>query len=194
VVSALGRSLRSRSGRLIDDVLQTDAALNPGSSGGPLVTARGEIVGINTAVIHGAQGLCFAVSSATASVVASQILRFGRVRRGALGIAGETIRLPRRMMHQLALSREAAVRVAGLQSDGPARQAGLRDGDVILALDDQPVAGIDDLVPAAVGRPARRALPHRSPARRAAHGHRRGPARAPLRARSTAGFPRQVRR
>lgn len=139
------RPLRSRSGRLIDDVLQTDAALNPGSSGGPLVTARGEIVGINTAVIHGAQGLCFAVSSATASVVASQILRFGRVRRGALGIAGETIRLPRRMMHQLALSREAAVRVAGLQSDGPARRAGLRDGDVILALDDQPVAGIDDL-------------------------------------------------
>jgi S1-C subfamily serine protease len=145
VVSALGRSLRSRSGRLIDDVLQTDAALNPGSSGGPLVTARGEIVGINTAVIHGAQGLCFAVSSATASVVASQILRFGRVRRGALGIAGEIIRLPRRMMHQLALSHEGAVRVAGLQSDGPAVQAGLRDGDVILALDDQPVAAIDDL-------------------------------------------------
>ncbi|MGH6898818.1 MAG: S1C family serine protease [Geminicoccaceae bacterium] len=145
VVSALGRSLRSRSGRLIDDVLQTDAALNPGSSGGPLVTARGEIVGINTAVIHGAQGLCFAVSSATASVVASQILRFGRVRRGALGIAGETIHLPRRMMHHHALSREGAVRIAGLQSDGPARHAGLRDGDVILALDDQPVAGIDDL-------------------------------------------------
>jgi S1-C subfamily serine protease len=145
VVSALGRSLRSRSGRLIDDVLQTDAALNPGSSGGPLVTVRGAIVGINTAVIRGAQGLCFAVSSATASVVASQILRFGRVRRGALGIAGETIRLPRRIMLQLDRSREGAVRVAGLQSDGPAVGAGLREGDVILALDDQPVAGIDDL-------------------------------------------------
>jgi S1-C subfamily serine protease len=145
VVSALGRSLRSRSGRLIDDVLQTDAALNPGSSGGPLVTARGQIVGINTAVIRGAQGLCFAVSSATASVVASQILRFGRVRRGALGIAGETIQLPRRMMLHFGLGREGAVRVAGLQSDGPAAQAGLREGDVILTLDDQPVAGIDDL-------------------------------------------------
>jgi S1-C subfamily serine protease len=126
-------------------VLQTDAALNPGNSGGPLVTARGEIVGINTAVIRGAQGLCFAVSSAIASVVASQILRFGRVRRGALGIAGETIRLPRRMLLQLGLSREGAVRVAGLQSDGAAVRAGLREGDVILTLDDQPVAGIDDL-------------------------------------------------
>jgi S1-C subfamily serine protease len=145
VVSALGRSLRSRSGRLIDDVLQTDAALNPGNSGGPLVTARGEIVGINTAVIRGAQGLCFAVSSATASVVASQILRFGRVRRGALGIAGETIHLPRRMMLHFGLSREGAVRVAGLQNDGAAMRAGLRDGDVILTLDEQPVAGIDDL-------------------------------------------------
>ena len=145
VVSALGRSLRSRSGRLIDDVLQTDAALNPGNSGGPLVTARGEVVGINTAVIHGAQGLCFAVSSATASVVASQILRFGRVRRGALGIAGETIHLPRRMMLHLGLSGERAVRVAGVQSDGPASRAGLREGDVLLTLDDQPVAGIDDL-------------------------------------------------
>jgi S1-C subfamily serine protease len=145
VVSALGRSLRSRSGRLIDDVLQTDAALNPGNSGGPLVTARGEIVGINTAVIQGAQGLCFAVSSATASLVASHILRFGRVRRGALGIAGETVRLPRRLMHHHALSREGAVRIAGLQGDGPAGHAGLREGDVIVALDDQPVAGIDDL-------------------------------------------------
>jgi S1-C subfamily serine protease len=145
VVSALGRSLRSRSGRLIDDVLQTDAALNPGNSGGPLVTARGEIVGINTAVIHGAQGLCFAVSSATASVVASQILRFGRVRRGALGIAGETIHLPRRMMLHFGLSGERVVRVAGVESDGPASQAGLREGDVLLTLDDQPVAGIDDL-------------------------------------------------
>jgi S1-C subfamily serine protease len=145
VVSALGRSLRSRSGRLIDDVLQTDAALNPGNSGGPLVTARGEVVGINTAVIHGAQGLCFAVSSATASIVASQILRFGRVRRGALGIAGETIDLPRRMVVHFGLSGERAVRVASVQSDGPASRAGLREGDVLLTLDDQPVAGIDDL-------------------------------------------------
>jgi S1-C subfamily serine protease len=126
-------------------VLQTDAALNPGNSGGPLVTAQGEIVGINTAVIRGAQGLCFAVSSATASVVASQILRFGRVRRGALGIAGETIHLPRRMMLHFGLSRERAVRVAGVQSDGSASHAGLREGDVLLSLDDQPVAGIDDL-------------------------------------------------
>jgi S1-C subfamily serine protease len=145
VVSALGRSLRSRSGRLIDDVLQTDAALNPGNSGGPLVTAQGEIIGINTAVIRGAQGLCFAVSSATASVVASQILRFGRVRRGALGIAGETIHLPRRMMLQHGLVREGAVRIAGVQQGGPAAAAGLREGDLILALDGEPVAGIDDL-------------------------------------------------
>jgi S1-C subfamily serine protease len=145
VVSALGRSLRSRSGRLIDDVLQTDAALNPGNSGGPLVTARGEVVGINTAVIHGAQGLCFAVSSATASVVASQVLRFGRVRRGALGIAGETIDLPRRMVVHFGLNGKRAVRVAGVKGDGPASRAGLREGDVLLTLDDQPVAGIDDL-------------------------------------------------
>jgi S1-C subfamily serine protease len=145
VVSALGRSLRGRSGRLIDDVLQTDAALNPGSSGGPLVTAQGAIIGINTAVIRGAQGLCFAVSSATASVVASQILRFGRVRRGALGIAGETVHLPRRMLLQHGLVREGAVRIAGVQPDGPAAHAGLREGDVILALEAQPVEAIDDL-------------------------------------------------
>ncbi|MGK9165841.1 trypsin-like peptidase domain-containing protein [Inquilinus limosus] len=144
VVSALGRSLRGRSGRLIDGVLQTDAALNPGNSGGPLVDALGRVVGINTAMIAGAQGLCFAIGSDTAVVVASEIIRHGRVRRASLGIAAQTVRLPRPMQLALGLPAAGGVRVAELLPGG-AGAAALRTGDVILAIDRHPVDGVDAL-------------------------------------------------
>ncbi|MGF6227121.1 S1-C subfamily serine protease [Inquilinus ginsengisoli] len=144
VVSALGRSLRGRSGRLIDGVLQTDAALNPGNSGGPLVDALGRVVGINTAMIAGAQGLCFAIGSDTALLVASEIIRHGRVRRASLGIAAQTIRLPRPTQLALGLPAAGGVRVAELLQSG-AGAATLRVGDVILAIDGHPVDGVDAL-------------------------------------------------
>jgi S1-C subfamily serine protease len=145
VVSALGRSLRSASGRLIDDIIQTDAALNPGSSGGPLVAGNGEVVGINTAMIVGAQGLCFAVASNTASFVISEFVRHGRVRRAQIGIAAQTVTLPRRVA--LALSAgPGAVRITGIEPGGPAASAGLQVGDLLLSLDGVAVSGTDDLV------------------------------------------------
>ena len=146
VVSALGRSLRSRTGRLIDDVIQTDAALNPGNSGGPLVTSWGEVVGINTAVIMGAQGVCFAVAGNTARVVLEKLIRYGRVRRGYIGIAGQQVAIPRRVARFHRLDQEFGVLIARVEPDGPSATAGLRDGDVLLALDGQPVSGIDDLL------------------------------------------------
>lgn len=145
VVSALGRALRSRSGRLIDDVIQTDAALNPGNSGGPLAAAAGEVVGINTAMIGGAQGLCFAVSSNTALFVVGEFIGHGRVRRAHLGIAGQTLPLPRRVALAAGVG-PRAVRIGELEPGGPADVGGLRVGDVITALDGIPVAGSDDLV------------------------------------------------
>lgn len=146
VVSALGRSLRSRTGRLIDDVIQTDAALNPGNSGGPLVSSQGEVIGINTAVIAGAQGICFAVASNTASYAVSEIVRHGRVRRAFIGVAGQTVPLPRRLALVLGLRRTSGVVIASLEPDSPAAKAGLRPGDIVLALDGEPVTGADDLV------------------------------------------------
>jgi S1-C subfamily serine protease len=145
VVSALGRSLRAASGRLIDNIIQTDAALNPGSSGGPLVAANGEVVGINTAMIIGAQGLCFAVASNTASFVVSEFVRHGRVRRALIGIAAQTVVLPRRMALALGAG-PAAVRITGIEPGGPAASAGLQVGDLLLSLDDVAVSGTDDLV------------------------------------------------
>jgi S1-C subfamily serine protease len=145
VVSALGRSLRSRSGRLIDNVIQTDAALNPGNSGGPLVTTRGEVVGVNTAVIFPAQGLCFAVAINTASFVASQLIKEGRVRRSYIGVAGQDVRLPRRLVRFYGLAVESGILVASIEPDSPAERAGLRSGDVIVAYNGHPVSGIDDL-------------------------------------------------
>ena len=146
VVSALGRSLRSRNGRLIDDVIQTDAALNPGNSGGPLVSSRGEVVGINTAVIMGAQGICFAVASNTASFVAGEIARHGRVRRAYIGVGAATTAIPRRIALRLALQQATGARLLSVDQAGPAAQAGLLSGDLIIALDGKPVTGVSDLL------------------------------------------------
>jgi S1-C subfamily serine protease len=146
VVSALGRSLRARSGRLIDDVIQTDAALNPGNSGGPLVSSHGEVVGINTAVIMGAQGICFAVASNTASFVLGELVRHGRVRRAHIGIAAQQFALSRRRRHAAGLTQESAVMVASIEPGSPAERAGLNAGDVILALDGVAITGADDLI------------------------------------------------
>ena len=145
VVSALGRSLRSQTGRLIDDVLQTDAALNPGNSGGPLVNSRGEAIGVNTAIIPGAQGLCFATAIDTVKWVAMQLLKDGRVRRGYLGIAGANAPLGRRIARHFGLENTHAVRVESLDREGPAARAGLEAGDRIVAFAGHAVNGIDDL-------------------------------------------------
>jgi len=145
VVSALGRSMRAYSGRLIDDVIQTDAALNPGNSGGPLSNSRGEVIGVNTAIIMAAQGICFATAIDTAKVVVGQILRHGRVRRGWLGIAGQNTPLSRRMVRYHELEIESGVRIASVESGSPAEKAGLREGDVVVSYDGTAVAGIDDV-------------------------------------------------
>ncbi|MDZ4866640.1 MAG: trypsin-like peptidase domain-containing protein [Alphaproteobacteria bacterium] len=145
VISALGRSLRSQSGRLIDDVIQTDAALNPGNSGGPLVNSRGEVVGINTAVIMGAQGICFAVASNTASFVLSELIQHGRVRRAFVGVAAQTISIPRRL--QLAAGTGASgAMINAIEPASPADKAGLLSRDILVALDGQPIEGVDELL------------------------------------------------
>jgi S1-C subfamily serine protease len=143
VVSALGRSLRARSGRLMDDIIQTDAALNPGNSGGPLVTARAEVIGINTAMILPAQGLCFAIASNTARFVAARLIRDGCVRRSYIGVAGQNVPVPRALAR--ANHASSGVLVTSVTSESPATAAGLRDGDVILAFAGEAVAAIDDL-------------------------------------------------
>lgn len=145
VVSALGRSLRSYSGRLIDDVIQTDAALNPGNSGGPLVDSAGRVIGVNTATILPAQGICFAIGINTAKFVASRLLRDGRIRRSYIGISGQTVPLHRRVVRFYDLANETGAMVLSVEETSPAKRAGLRDGDIIVALEGQPVAGVDDL-------------------------------------------------
>ena len=145
VVSALGRSLRARSGRLIDDVIQTDAALNPGNSGGPLVTAQGQVVGVNTAVILPAQGLCFAIPINTAKLVAGRIIKDGKIRRGYLGVGWQTVPLPRRLVRAYHLPVETGVLVVSVEDASPAKRAGLAEGDVIVRYGQHSVAGIDDL-------------------------------------------------
>jgi S1-C subfamily serine protease len=145
VISALGRSLRSYSGRLIEDVIQTDAALNPGNSGGPLVNSHGEVIGVNTATILPAQGICFAIGINTAKFVASRLLRDGKIRRSYIGVSAQTVPIHRRVVRFYSLAKETGVVVVGMEEKSPALKAGLRDGDVIVALDDKPVAGVDDL-------------------------------------------------
>jgi S1-C subfamily serine protease len=145
VVSALGRSLRSYSGRLIDDVIQTDAALNPGNSGGPLVDSAGRVIGVNTATILPAQGICFAIGINTAKFVASRLLRDGRIRRSYIGVSAQTVPVHRRVVRFYDLPKETGALVLSVEEKSPAKGAGLRDGDVIVALDGKPVAGVDDL-------------------------------------------------
>lgn len=158
VVSALGRSLRSQSGRLIEDVIQTDAALNPGNSGGPLVTSKGEVIGVNTAIIMPAQGICFATGIDTAKFVVGQLLKHGRVRRGSLGLAGANITLPRRWVRFHRLPLEGGIQVISVERGSPAETAGLREGDIIIGFDGRPIASIDDLhrllTEERVGKPA----------------------------------------
>jgi S1-C subfamily serine protease len=146
VVSALGRSLRARSGRLIDDVIQTDAALNPGNSGGPLVSSRGEVIGINTAIILGTQGICFAIAANTANFVLGELVRHGRVRRAYIGVAAAQMALPRRVRLIAGLAQENAVMISNVEEGGPADRAGIKSGDVVLSLDGVPVTGADDLI------------------------------------------------
>jgi S1-C subfamily serine protease len=145
VVSALGRSLRSYSGRLIDDVIQTDAALNPGNSGGPLVDSAGRVVGVNTATILPAQGICFAIGINTAKFVASRLLRDGRIRRSFIGVSAQTVPVHRRVVRFYDLAKESGALVLSVEESSPAKRAALRDGDIIVALEGHPVAGVDDL-------------------------------------------------
>jgi len=158
VISALGRSLRAQSGRLIDDVVQTDAALNPGNSGGPLVSSRGEVVGINTAVIMGAQGICFAVASNTANFVLGELVRHGRVRRAFIGISAQQTAIPRRLRHAAGLAQDSGVVIASIEKGSPAQQAGLLSGDIILTLDGVTITGADDLIRVLAGDKIARAV------------------------------------
>ena len=145
VVSALGRSLRSRSGRLMDDILQTDAALNPGNSGGPLVASTGDVIGLNTATIMSAQGLCFAIASNTVRFVASRLMRDGRLRRSFIGMAGQQTPVPRALARAAGIATGSGVVVASIDERGAAAAAGVREGDVVIRFDGQLITGIDDL-------------------------------------------------
>ena len=145
VVSAVGRSMRSQTGRLIDNIIQTDAALNPGNSGGPLVSSRGEVVGVNTAVIMGAQGICFAVPSNTARFVASRLIRDGRIIRAYLGIGGQNVTLQRRLARHHQLAVEKGLMVLHVEAGSPAAGAGLREGDIIVGLGERPIPDVDAL-------------------------------------------------
>ena len=145
VVSAVGRSLRAQSKRLIEDVIQTDAALNPGNSGGPLVTTRGEVIGINTAMLAPAQGLCFAIASNTARWVASRLMRDGRIRRSYIGIIGNQIPIPRALARVNHVAVGSGVRIASVAAGSPAEAAGLKEADIVLGFNGHPVGGIDDL-------------------------------------------------
>jgi S1-C subfamily serine protease len=146
VISALGRSLRGTTGRMIEDVIQTDAALNPGNSGGPLVASNGQVIGINTAVIPGAQGLSFAVASNTAHFVLGELIRHGRVRRAFIGVTAETAAIPRRFVLAANLTAGTGARLRELDQTGPASEGGLLRGDVVIAFDGEPVTGVDDLI------------------------------------------------
>ncbi len=145
VVSGLARSMRARTGRLIDNVIQTDAALNPGNSGGPLVDSRGEVIGVNTAIILPAQGVCLAIPINTAKFIATRLIAYGKVKRSFIGVGGQDVRIPRRVARGLSDAAESGVMVAAVEPGSPADAAGLAEGDVIIAFDGRPVRGIDDL-------------------------------------------------
>jgi S1-C subfamily serine protease len=145
VVSATGRSFRSSTGRLIDNLIQTDAALNPGNSGGPLVDSRGRVIGVNTAVIMGTQGLCFAIPANTAKYVAARLIKDGKIVRSYIGVAGQNVPLHRKLVRHYDLVQQTGVLVAGVEPASPASRAGLEEGDVIIRFDDKPVETIDDL-------------------------------------------------
>ena len=145
VVSALGRSMRSRTGRLIDNVIQTDAALNPGNSGGPLVSSRGEVIGVNTATILGAQGICFAIGADTAQFVAVRLIRHGKIQRSYIGVAGQDVPIHPRIVRHYSLPANSGAMVISVELNSPARVAGVRERDVIIRLRDSRVAGVDDL-------------------------------------------------
>jgi S1-C subfamily serine protease len=145
IVSALGRSMRAQTGRLLDNIIQTDAALNPGNSGGPLVDSAGAVIGVNTAMILPAQGICFAIAANTAERVAVTLIREGRVRRAHLGVGGQDTAIARRIVRHFALAHESGVRVSAVEKDSPAAGAGLQVGDVIVAFGEAPVTGVDDL-------------------------------------------------
>jgi S1-C subfamily serine protease len=151
VISALGRSMHAQSGRLIDNIIQTDAALNPGNSGGPLVNSAGEVVGVNTAMIRPAQGICFAIGSNTAKLVAGWLIRDGRIRRGYIGVAGQNVPIHRRIVRYYGLPLETAVLVVSVEQNSPAQHAGLREGDLIVAFDDQPIGSVHHLHKILVG-------------------------------------------
>jgi S1-C subfamily serine protease len=145
IVSALGRSLRARSGRLMDDILQSDAALNPGNSGGPLVTTHGVVIGVNTAMIQAAQGLSFSIASNTARFVAARLIRDGRIRRSYIGVAGQNVSVPRAQARANGIAASSGILVESIEKASPAETAGLQPGDVVLAFDGTPVTGIDEL-------------------------------------------------
>jgi S1-C subfamily serine protease len=145
VVSAMGRSLRTQTGRLIDDVIQTDAALNPGNSGGPLVTATGEVVGVNTAAIQMAQGLCFAIPINAARLVAAKLIKDGIIRSSGLGIGGQNIALHRRLVRYYKLPKKRGILVISVDRNSPAQIAGVKERDILISLSDTPITGIDDL-------------------------------------------------
>src|SRR5438309_2577113 len=151
VISALGRSMHAQSGRLIDNIIQTDAALNPGNSGGPLVNSAGEVIGVNTAMIRPAQGICFAIGSNTAKLVAGWLIRDGRIRRGYIGVAGQNVPIHRRIVRFYGLPLETAVLVVSVENNSPAERAGLREGDLIIAFDDQPIGNVHHLHKILVG-------------------------------------------
>ena len=151
VISALGRSMHAQSGRLIDNIIQTDAALNPGNSGGPLVNSAGEVVGVNTAMIRPAQGICFAIASNTAKLVAGWLIRDGRIRRGYIGVAGQNVPIHRRIVRFYGLPLETGVLVVSVDKKSPAERAGLREGDLVVAFNDQPIGSVHHLHKILVG-------------------------------------------
>src|SRR6266436_4491841 len=151
VISALGRSMHSQSGRLIDNIIQTDAALNPGNSGGPLVNSAGEVIGVNTAIIRPAQGICFAIASNTARLVAGWLIRDGRIRRSYIGVAGQNVPLHRRVVRFYNVPLETGVLVVSVEKNSPAERAGLREGDLIVAFNGQPIGSVHDLHKILVG-------------------------------------------